>query len=233
MIHLSLKCDASHCFRIPVIKRVIGTFTFFLVSVIILHLALMSVDRFIAIKFALRYHTIVTNRRKKIVSIALWLWPLVVTIASRKFHKLMSPYQEYSNNCEERPNRPNTGYQPSKDHVVFPAVSVFLVSLLIIIYSYLYIFVVSYRHRKRIREQSDLTGMPTIEHQMKGARIPAIVVALCLLSIIHILVVTSLRVFYKKITRRPPPSKAASAYCLRRGHVFEYHMQPSNLRMEN
>ena len=143
----------------------------------------MSVDRFIAIKFALRYHTIVTNHRAKIVSLALWLWALVVTITSRKFQKLMSPYQEYSNNCEQRPNR-LTGYQPSKEHVVFPAVSVFLVPLLIIMCSYLYIFVVSYQHRKGSREQSDLTEMPTIEHQMKGARIPAIVVALCLLSII-------------------------------------------------
>ena len=198
IIYLSLKYDANHCFRIPVLKRVIGTFTFFLVSVITLHLALMSVDRFIAIKFALRYHTIVTNRRAKIVSIALWLWALVVTITSREFHKLMSPYQEYSKNCKERPNRlntgnptseeppnrPNRGYQPSKEHVVFPAVSVFLVPLLIIMCSYVYIFVVSYQHRKRVREQSDLTGMPTIKHQMKGARTLAIVVAVCLLSII-------------------------------------------------
>ena len=96
----------------------------------------MSVDRFIAIKFALRYHTIVTNHRAKIVSLALWLWALVVTITSRKFQKLMSPYQEYSNNCEERPNR-LTGYQPSKEDVVFPAVSVFLVPLLFFICSYL------------------------------------------------------------------------------------------------
>ena len=212
IIYLSLKYDANHCFRIPVLQRVIGTFTFFLVSVIILHLALMSVDRFIAIKFALRYHTIVTNRRVKIVSIALWLWALVVTITSREFHKLMSPYQEYSNICEERlkrlntgnqpskerPNRPNTGYPPSKEHVVFPAVSVFLVPLLIIMCSYVYIFVVSYQHRKRVREQSDLTGMPTIKHQLKGTHTLAIVVAVCLLSIIPILVVTSLRVFYKK-----------------------------------
>ena len=142
----------------------------------------MSVDRFIAIKFALRYHTIVTNHRAKIVSLALWLWALVVTITSRKFQKLMSPYQEYSNNCEQRPNR-LTGYQPSKEHVVFPAVSVFLVPLLIIMCSYLYIFVVSYQHRKKgIREQSDLTGIPTIKHQMKVARTLAIAVALCLLK---------------------------------------------------
>ena len=207
IIHLSLRHDANHRFLIPVLKRVIGPFTFFLVSVIILHLALMSVDRFIAIKFALRYHTIVTNRRAKIVSIALWLWALVVTITSREFHKLMSPYQERLNRlntgnppseARERPNRPKTGYQPSKEHVVFPAVSVFLVPLLIIMCSYVYIFVVSYQHRKRVREQSDLTGMPTIKYQMKGARTLAIVVALCLLSIIPILVVTSLRVFYKK-----------------------------------
>ena len=39
-----------------------ASLTFLLISVIILHLALISMERFIAVKFALRYHIIVTNR---------------------------------------------------------------------------------------------------------------------------------------------------------------------------
>ena len=42
-------------------------------SIIILHLALISVERFIAVKFSLRYQSIVTNRRALIASIAVWL----------------------------------------------------------------------------------------------------------------------------------------------------------------
>ena len=76
----------------------------------------------------------------------------------------------------------------------------FLVPLLIILCSYTYIFIVSYKQRQHVREQGrDVPGMPTIKHQMKGARTLAIVVALCLLSIIALLVVTSLRIFFGKL----------------------------------
>ena len=62
IIHLTLRYNLL-C--VPVLKKVSGTFTFFLVSVIVLHLALMSVERFVAIKFALTYHNIVTKRRSR------------------------------------------------------------------------------------------------------------------------------------------------------------------------
>ncbi|CAH3185915.1 unnamed protein product [Porites lobata] len=54
--------------------------SFFLISVIILHLALISVERLIAVKFALRYHTIVTNPRALIVALAMWFFAATVTI---------------------------------------------------------------------------------------------------------------------------------------------------------
>ena len=67
-----------------ILKRVRGTVTLFLPSVIVLHLTLMSSERFIAIKFALRYQAIVTKRRARIVSIVMWLWALFVTVAVPK-----------------------------------------------------------------------------------------------------------------------------------------------------
>ena len=106
----------------------------------------------------------------------------------------------------------------------------FLVPFLIILCSYTYIFIVSYKHRQFVRGQGrDITGMPTIKHHMKGAHTLAIVVALCLLSIIALLVVTSL----PQITRGPRQSNVQTAQDrLRRGHVFECHMQPSYLWVE-
>ena len=57
----------------------------------------------------------------------------------------------------------------------------------------------SYKQRQFVRGQGrEVTGMPTINHHLKGARTLAIVVALCLLSIIALLVVTTLRVFRDK-----------------------------------
>ena len=74
---------------------------------------------------------------------------------------------------------------------------------LIILCSYTYIFIVSYKQRQHVREQGrDVPGMPTIKHQMKGARTLAIVVALCLLSIIPMLAVPFLRVFSKSLGDR-------------------------------
>ena len=189
IINLTLRYNAKYLLRMPVLQKVSGTFTFFLVSVIILHLALMSVERFIAIKFALTYHTIVTKRRSRIVSIAMWLWALVVTIALPKVLKLMG--KDFRNADSNTSQVLHTRW-----HLVFQAASMFLVPLLIILCSYTYIFIVSYKQRQHVREQGrDVPGMPTIKHQMKGARTLAIIVALCLLSIIPMLAVTFLRVF--------------------------------------
>ena len=62
------------------LRKITSTSSFFLISVIILHLALISVERLIAVKFALRYHTIVTNPRALIVALALWFFAATVTI---------------------------------------------------------------------------------------------------------------------------------------------------------
>ena len=184
-----------------ILKEVGGTVTLFLFSVIVLHLTLMSSERFIAIKFALRYQVIVTKRRARIVSIAMWLWALVIVIAL--------PWTLYGITGHKDFREFLIGMHPDSDkaqelhirwHLVFTAASMFLVPLLIIICSYTYIFIVSYKQRQRVRKQGrDSPGMPTVKHEMKGARTLAIVVALCLLSIIPILVVTSLRVFWGKL----------------------------------
>ena len=180
------------------LKEVSGTAILFLLSVIVLHLSLMSSERFIAIKFALRYHTIVTKRRARIVSIAMWLWALVIVIAlpwtlyGTTGHK---DYREF--HIEMHPDCNKAQELNIRWHLVFTAASMFLVPLLIMICSYTYIFIVSHKQRQHVRKQGrDFPGMPTIKHEMKGARTLAIVVALCLLSIIPILVVTSLRVFW-------------------------------------
>ena len=200
IIQLCLKCNVDHCPHMHILKEVDGTITLFLLSVIVLHLTLMSSERFIAIKFALRYQAIVTKRRARIVSIAMWLWALVVIVAFpevlqratgkdfRKFHREINAVSNTSQALHTR------------WHLVFQAASMFLVPLLIILFSYTYIFIVSYKQRQHVREQGrDVPGMPTIKHQMKGARTLAIVVALCLLSIIALLVVTSLRIFFGKL----------------------------------
>ena len=198
IIHLCLKYSDSDCSRI--LKEVYGTITLFLLSVIVLHLTLLSSERFIAIKFALRYQAIVTKRRARNVSIAMWLWALFVTVAvpeilqkatGKDLRKVHRQIKADIDTCEVLHIR---------WHLVFQAASMFLVPLLIILCSYTYIFIVSYKQRQHVREQGrDIPGMPTVKHLMKAAHTLAIVVALCLLSIIALLVVTSLRIFFGKL----------------------------------
>ena len=184
IIHLCVR----HCPRI--LKEVYGTITLFLLSVIVLHLTLLSSERFIAIKFALRYQTIVTKRRARIVSIVMWLWALVVNVAVPSFREFGREMNADINTAQVLHIR---------WHLVFQAASMFLVPLLIILCSYTYIFIVSYKQRQHVREQGrDIPGMPTVKHLTKAAHTLAIVVALCLLSIIALLVVTSLRIFCGK-----------------------------------
>ena len=205
IIQLCLRYNGGNLPRI--LKRVGGTVTLFVLSVIVLHLSLMSSERFIAIKFALRYHTIVTKRRARIVSIAMWLWALVVTVAVpegllKTTGKDHGKYNQHLNTHECNTIHNTNQDHPTRWHLVFTAASMFLVPFLIILCSYTYIFIVSYKQRQFVRGQGrDVTGMPTIKHHLKGARTLAIVLALCLLSIIALLVVTTLRVFRDKSLR--------------------------------
>ena len=202
IIQLCLKYNAAirpHM-RMHILKEVDGTITLFLLSVIVLHLSLMSSERFIAIKFALRYQAIVTKRRARIVSIAMWLWALVVNVAVPEVLQRATGKDFKKLRRQMTANNNTSQVLHIRWHLVFQAVSMFLVPLLIILCSYTYIFIVSYKQRQHVREQGrDVPGMPTIKHQMKGARTLAIVVALCLLSIIALLVVTSLRIFFGKL----------------------------------
>ncbi|CAH3115886.1 unnamed protein product, partial [Porites lobata] len=190
IIHLCLEYTFGNppCFL--KLKPVSGTVTLFLLSVVVLHLTLMSSERFIAIKFALRYQAIVTKRRARIVSIVMWLWALVVIVAVPKVLPKATgkDFREFGRVMKADCKTSQVFH--IKWHLVFQAVSMFLVPLLIILCSYTYIFIVSYKQRQLLRKQGrDIPGMPTVKHHMKGAHTLAIVVALCLLSIIALLVV--------------------------------------------
>ena len=173
--------------------------SFFLLSAIVLHLALISVDRFIAVKFSLRYHAIVTKRRALFASIAVWLWAVFVTIVFPLALRVSSSdtYQRFLQALHpcfktHRQGPPTGGYP------IFLVTSLLVVPLMIILCLYGYIFTVSQKHRKTIKEQAgDIQGISTMKHEMRGARTLAIIVAVCLLSIVPLLVVTSLRLFGK------------------------------------
>ena len=187
--------------RSPSLCTASAGFTLLLISVIILHLALISVERLIAIKYSLRYHTIVTSRRALLASITVWMWAVVFTLvfplalkassgeAHIKLERVWHPCSKIPRGHPDDPPIFRRGYP------IFLVISLFIVPLVIILCSYGYIYIVSRRHRKQIREQDDIPGITAMKNELRGARTLAIVVAVCLLSIVPLLVVISLRLF--------------------------------------
>ena len=194
----------------------LGKITFissiFLISVIILHLALISVERLNAVKFALRYHTIVTNPRALIVALAMWFFAATVTVTItfattlvansgdiEWFRQAMDPHCKNPENLLDHDLNPLT-----KGLLIFLLMFLLVIPLVIILGSYGYIFIVSCKQRKNIRGQHNIPGMATaIKHEMKCASTLAIVVAVCLLSIVPLIIVTGLR-FFGELPERFP-----------------------------
>ncbi|XP_068721666.1 alpha-1B adrenergic receptor-like [Montipora capricornis] len=177
-------------------------FSLFLTTVIILHLALISVDRFIAVRFSWRYQVILTNRRTLIASIAMWLWAALVTLIfpqanndNRAFRKLVHAFHPClkcsftSGGKEGKPTPETTDAYP-----IFFLLTILGIPLVTILCSYIYIFRVSHNHRKRIRTRDNNPRISTVKQELKGARILAIIVALCLLSFLPLFLFISLRI---------------------------------------
>ena len=128
-----------------------------LISVIILHLALISVERIIAVKFALRYLAVVTNRRAVVACLIVWLWAIAVTCvfplglkadnnecAYARLYEALHPRFK----CRERPLPPMPS--STRAYLIFLMTSLLVIPILIILCSYGYVFVVSHKHRKQI-----------------------------------------------------------------------------------
>ena len=178
-----------------------------LASVIILHLALISVERVIAVKYPLRYHTIVTNRRVVIASITMWLWAAAVTLlfpqvlradsSGNAYERLYKAFHPCFKDQERESRRGSKAPSSARDsYQIFLVISLLAIPIVIILSSYGYVFVVARKHRRQIREQQgEEQGVSTWKSELKGAYTLGIVVAVCLSSFLPLLVVTSCRVF--------------------------------------
>ena len=202
---IALKLSSNDQHRSKGICEASAWSSFILLSVIILHLALISFERLIAVKFPLRYHSIVTNRRALFASITAWLWAVAVTLVFPQalrasnddaYNRLVHALQPCLKTKRGRPD----GQAPplSTGYLIFLVTSMLIIPLVTILFSYGYIFNVSHKHRKQIRQQDDIQGISTIKREMKGARTLAIVVSVCLLSIVPLMICT-IPVYFGKL----------------------------------
>ncbi|XP_074618649.1 adenosine receptor A2a-like [Acropora palmata] len=166
-------------------------------------LALLSVERFTAIKFPLRYRALVTHRRTLIASGTVWLWgiavstipPLLISGDEETHVQIM----EALTPCLHNSSRDNPAILRSNNvraYLSFLLLALLVLPIATVIASYSYIIKVAYNQQKQIMndESSSQAGQVTMKREMKAARTVAIVVGLCLASYTPLVVMLSIRV---------------------------------------
>ena len=153
--------------------------TLSITMVIVLHLALISVERFIAVKFSLRYHSILTNGRALLASVVLWVSTVLVTVVIPQALNLEENGASTGN--IKRALHPcfwaHAFKSLGKEKYVIFLTTLMVITLLITLFCHGYIFAVSYKHRKQIRRQNNLSRVATIKEELKRARVIFLVVA--------------------------------------------------------
>ena len=175
-----------------------------LTAIIILHLALISDLRFTAIKFSLRYLSLVTHRRTLIASGTVWLWGLGVSIIfplvlfrdkeiSLQIIKALTPC--LNNSSQDNAILHSNQYQVST-YLIFLLLALLALPIATVIASYSYIIKAAYNQQKQIMsdESSSQAGQVTMKREMKAARTVAMVVGLCLASYTPLVIMLCIRV---------------------------------------
>ncbi|XP_029182063.2 adenosine receptor A2b-like [Acropora millepora] len=178
VIHLALKEGDNNKLKC-ILCKINASLTLSITTVIVLHLALISVERFIAVKFPLRYNSILTNRRALLASVALWVSTVLVTVVIPQALNLEKDGASMGNikRALHPCFRARTFKSLGKEKYVIFLMTLMVITLLITLFCHGYIFAVSYKHRKQIRRQNNLSRVATIKEELKRARVIFLVVA--------------------------------------------------------
>ena len=182
--HDKLKC---------ILCQINASLTLCITIVNVLHLALISVERVIAVKFPLRYNSILTNRRALLASVVLWVSTVLVAVVIPQALNLEENGNSTGNTKRGlHPCSRARAFKSLGKYVIF-LTTLLVIALLIILFCHGYIFTVSYKHKKQIRRQNNLSRVATIKEELKRARVIFLVVAPNLLSCVPLFTFLILR----------------------------------------
>lgn len=129
----------------------------------ILCLAMISLERYVAVKYSLRYNSIVTQRKALFCMAFIWIYSLIVSLAS--FLSLLKESDDES--C----------LFVGREYVTFITISSFLAPVGVMAFSYWNIFLVALTHARRIDSlsmQGDSEGSRhskrRLRRELKGAK---------------------------------------------------------------
>lgn len=132
----------------------------------ILCLVIISLERYVAVKYSLHYHTIVTQRKAVFCMVFIWVYSFVVSCAA--FLSLIKePEDDKADQC----------MFAGREYVTFITLASFVVPVGVMAFAYWNIFLVARTHARRIESQSmstDPTGSGKskrrIKRELKGAK---------------------------------------------------------------
>ncbi|XP_067053946.1 adenosine receptor A2b-like [Acropora muricata] len=192
IIHLALRKGDNDKLT-SILCQINASLTLSITTVIVLHLTLISVERFIAVKFPLRYNSILTNRRALLASVVLWVSTVLVTVVIPQALNLEKDGASTGNIKRGlHPCSRACAFKFLGKYVIF-LTTLMVITLLITLFCHGYIFAVSYKHRKQIRRQNNLSRAATIKEELKRARVIFLVVATNLLGFVPLFTFLTLR----------------------------------------
>lgn len=138
--------------------HVTSELAFTITCLILLHLCLISVERLLAIKYPLRYPSIITKSRAIILLVLTWmvgiLGTLVLPHIQGKEMKGFDEIREDFHVCSD-PNHDGLQFDVRKPYPIFIISLYFYLPFTVIVFSYGYIFKVSLEQRKRVRREAN------------------------------------------------------------------------------
>ena len=132
----------------------------------ILCLAMISLERYVAVKYSLYYHAIVTQRKAVFCMVFIWVYSLVVSCAA--FLSLIK---------EPEDGKDESCLFVGREYVTFITLASFVFPVAIMVFAYWNIFRVARTHARRIESQSMPNDLAVsgnskrgIKRELKGAK---------------------------------------------------------------